>query len=132
MIGAKLARLAGLLLRLVLVGLAFFDDHAWNGDRLKCHTRGVVVLARSAPFACLPRTTTPPAAALALVAIRFSFTAAVLAGRGILGQAFGLVGFHFGSDFDVDRLVLVGSFLPLRRESPKLRPQQRPCSFHRV
>src|SRR5260370_16292607 len=105
MIGAWLASLAGLLLRLVLVGLAFFDDHAWNGDRLKCHTRGVVVLARSAPFACLPRTTTPPAAALALVAIRFSFTPAVLAGRGILGQPFRLPRFPFHFDFHVHRPI---------------------------
>src|SRR5260370_34844103 len=86
-----------------------------------------MALARTAPSACFARPTTPPAAALALVAIRFSFTAALLAGRGILGQAFGLVGFHFGFDFDVDRLVPVQRFPPLSRGTPPPPPPPPPA-----
>ncbi len=102
---------AGLLLRFVLVGIAFFGDHAGNRDRIKCHPRGVMVLARGSAFAHLPGTTATAAAPLALVAIRLRLTAAVCASRRILGQAFGLLGFHLRFDFDVEWLFLVEGFL---------------------
>jgi len=104
-------RVGRLALRFVVVGVAFFGDHAGNGDCLKCQARGVMLFARWPPFAHLAGTTAAPAAALALVAIRFSLTAAVFAGRESSARPFALLCFHFGFDLDVDRLVLVERFL---------------------
>src|SRR5229473_5824234 len=106
---------AGLLVGFVFVGFALIGNDAGYRDRVERDARGVIVVARSSPFAHLAGTTAAPAAALALVAICFRHTAAVFAGRGILGQAFGLFGFHLRFDFDVEWLFLVECFLGLRR-----------------
>ena len=58
--------------------------------------------------------------------------AALFPCRGFLGQAFGLFGFHFEFDFDVEWLFVAIRFLGLRRESSHLCRQQRLRGFQRV
>src|SRR5258705_2464425 len=102
---------AGLLIGFVFVGFALIGNDAGYRDRVEWGARGVIVVAWRSAFARLAGTAAPSPPPLALVAIHFRLTAAVFAGRGILDQAFGLLGFHFGFDFDVDRLFLVERLL---------------------
>jgi len=74
----------------------------------------------------------PPPSPLALVAVRFGFAVALFAGRLIIGQPFGLFGFHFRFDFDVERLVLVKRLFSLRREGRNLRCEQRLSRLQRM
>ncbi len=73
----------------------------------RLHSEASVPSRRGAAFARLAATATPPPPPLALVTLGVGFAAGFLAGRGFLGQPFGLVGFDFRFGLDVERLFLV-------------------------
>src|SRR5438046_3946570 len=79
---------AGLFVGFVFAGFVLIGNDAGYRNRVEWDARGVIVVARCAPFARFAGTTAAPAAPLALVAIRFGLAADVFAGRGLLGEAF--------------------------------------------
>src|SRR5258708_22646555 len=79
-----------------------------------------------AGFARLTGAPASPPPPLAPGAIRLGLTLAALAGRGIVGERFGLLSFHLRFDLDVERVVLLEGFFRLRRGSRHLRRPPRP------
>ena len=114
---------AGLILGFFLVGFAFVGDRVRRGNHVRHNVRGLGVIARGSAFARLAGTTAPPPSPLALVAIRIGFAVALLAGRCVVGQPFGFLGFDLR--LDLEGLVLVERLLGLRRESRNLGGEQR-------
>ena len=83
-------------------------------------------------FARFAGTAAPPPPPLAPRAVGLGFAAALFAAGGIFGQPFGLLGFHFQFDFDVERLLLVERLPPAAAGSRNLRRQQRLGGLQRV
>src|SRR5258708_19998915 len=114
------ANRSGLLVGFVFVGFAFIRNGAGNRGRVRHNARNLVLVTREPAFADLAGTAATPTPTLALVAIRLRFAATTRADRRFVGQPFGLFGFQFRFDFDVDRLFLFQ--LPFRSLRPRSPP----------